>query len=88
MHSSMLQIKSQPRKASADNLSCYFIHFQGFVHLGSALGQGFEVVALSGYHSPLVSSVLPFSWHCWYCQSITWVGSEQKSGAEIRALPW
>lgn len=58
MHSSMLQLNSQPMKASAGNLGCYFIYqhvtwFQVFVPIFEALyHRGFEVVALSEYHTP------------------------------------
>lgn len=55
------------------------------------LWQRFEVVALSGCHTPLVSSVLPFCWHCWYCQSISWVESEQgwlKLGPCLWYMTW
>ena len=58
MHSSMLQLKSQPVKASAGNLSCYFIYqhvtwFQVFLFLFEALcHRGFEVVAPSGCRVP------------------------------------
>lgn len=53
MHSSMVQLKSQPVKASAGNLSCYFIYqhvtwFQVFVSIFEALcHRGFAVAALS-----------------------------------------